>query len=252
MSQAQLITQNHFCDHVAEFDPRWPRDGSFENSLMTLVHEFIDPSNPTGHPDWDCKYIVECLGVWDAIGRKVCHTGQMISSCPKTVLVSVHKVDEIDCPVRTHPPQQGYGAPPDGQQHVQQHSPENKHHPQVESGAAGEDSKGATAMPSAGHSPLPYTGLLNQALKISTQIPQEMPWSPITMQKGVQLNSTGLGTTRARIVYQPKMSTPTLDPMSTATQLGAVGGALESSFLGPMIECPNGAGVFSMFIDHGK
>lgn len=72
------------------------------------------------------------------------------------------------------------------------------------------------------------------------------------MQKGVQLNSTGLGTTRARIVYQPKMSTPTLDPMSTATQLGAVGGALESSFLGPMIECPNGAGVFSMFIDHGK
>lgn len=105
-------------------------------------------------------------------------------------------------------------------------------------------------MAPSGHTLPLYTGMLDQAFKISMQIPQQAPWSPIITQKGVQFNSIGLGTTRAGSVYQLKMSAPILDSMSTAAQLEAVGGALVGSFLGSMIECSNGS--VCMFIDNRK
>ena len=57
-----------FCDHVAEFYPKWPQDGSFEKSQIALLQEFINPPRPTGRPDWDYEYMFECLREWDAIG----------------------------------------------------------------------------------------------------------------------------------------------------------------------------------------
>lgn len=89
------------CDLIADVDLAWPKDGSFDNSLLSGLHEFIDPPNPMDPSDWDYEYqyTVECLGVWDTVGRKVCQTNQMISNCPKTVLVIVHKINDIDYPV---------------------------------------------------------------------------------------------------------------------------------------------------------
>lgn len=63
-----------------------------------------------GPSDWDCQYFMECLGVWDAIGWKVCQNNQ-ISNCPKIVPGSVHRVNDIDDPVWGQSPQLGVVAP---------------------------------------------------------------------------------------------------------------------------------------------
>lgn len=83
-----------FCELIADADLSQTKGNSFNNSHLT-VGEFIDPPKAMGPSDWDCQYLVECLGVWE---RSVCQNNQ-ISNCPKIVLGSVHRVNDIDDPV---------------------------------------------------------------------------------------------------------------------------------------------------------
>lgn len=52
----------------------------------------------------------ECLGVWDAIGQKVCRTNQIMSNRSNTEVVSVHSVNyDLDCPSGMHTLPLGFG-----------------------------------------------------------------------------------------------------------------------------------------------
>ena len=257
----EIAGTNHyttpFCDYVADFDPTFPQNGSFDKAHIVLLRELINQPLSLGPANWDYSYMQECFGVWETISRKVNHTVGILKSRPKPAMVSIHTVDDLlDCPVvgpallpavvmpqaqiqAIHtPPSPVFVPMPALVPQAQSHSPPKEvATPKQHALVSAASSKAAVSSP-------PQYGEIMEEVLHGMSLEQTPSPYRMAFQRGAPgffNNAITPGRdpslTRSGLPYQPNVS-PLVGQMQDVLRLSDE----DHTFSAPMIECPNGQG----------